>query len=217
MEIGILGTGAVGRTIGTKLISLGHSVTMGSRTSDNEKAAEWVHQNGPNALQGTFADAAAFGNIIFNCTKGMITLDILKMAGAENLRNKILVDITNPLDFTKGFPPTLTVCNDDSLGEQIQRAFPDTLVVKALNTMNCNIMVDPMIVNDGDHNVFICGNDAGAKNTVTDLLRSFGWLDDNIIDLGDISNSRGTEQVLPLWVRLMGVVGNAMFQFKVVK
>jgi predicted dinucleotide-binding enzyme len=137
MRIGILGTGMVGQAIGSKLIQLGHEVKMGSRTADNEKATQWVKANGVRASQGTFADAAAFGEILFNCTAGMASLDALRMAGPANLKDKILIDIANPLDFSKGMPPTLAICNTDSLGEQIQRAFPDVKVVKTLNTMNC--------------------------------------------------------------------------------
>lgn len=216
-KIAVLGTGMVGKVMGSKLLSLGHEVRMGSRTADNEKAAAWVAENGSAASQGTFADAAGFGEIIFNCTKGMHTLDILTSAGTENMAGKVLIDVTNPLDFTHGFPPTLTVCNDNSLGEQIQAAFPETRVVKALNTMNCEIMVNPDMVNAGEHDVFICGNDAEAKDVVIHLLQSFGWKSEHIWDLGDITQSRGTEQLLPLWVRLMGKVGSANFQFQVVR
>lgn len=217
MKIGILGTGSVGKTLGSRLVQLGHEVKMGSRTPDNEKAAEWVSQSGHAASQGTFGDAAAFGELLFNCTKGMAVLEILNSAGAENLRGKVLVDVSNPLDSNQGFPPPLTVCNNNSLGEEIQRHFPETLVVKALNTMNCKIMADPMLVNNGQHHVFLCGNDAGAKEQVIQLLQSFGWKSANIIDLGDISNARGTEMLLPLWLRLMPVMDSAMFQFQLVK
>jgi 8-hydroxy-5-deazaflavin:NADPH oxidoreductase len=217
-KFAVLGTGMVGKTIGNKLVELGHKVMMGSRTHNNEKAAEWVakHSHG-NALQGTFEDASRFGDYIFNCTKGMMALEILDSANVENLNGKILIDITNPLDFTNGFPPTLTVSNSNSLGEQIQAKFPEVKVVKALNTMNCNIMVNPKLVNQGDHDTFICGNDEHARKWVTELLTQFGWEAKHIIDLGDISNSRGTEQLLPMWVRLMGAVGSPMFQFKIVQ
>ena len=216
-KIAVLGTGMVGQTIGKKMIELGYEVMMGSRTADNEKAATWVKECGPDASQGTFAQAAQFADIAFNCTKGMHCLEILAMAGEQNLDGKILIDLSNPLDFTRGFPPTLTLCNDNSLGEEIQREFPRTRVVKALNTMNCNIMVNTSLVNKGDHDVFICGNDAEAKKACTDLLVEMGWSLEHVFDLGDITNSRGTEQLLPLWVRLMGVVGSPMFQFKIVR
>ncbi|MGC8785631.1 MAG: NADPH-dependent F420 reductase, partial [Armatimonadota bacterium] len=146
MNIGILGTGMVGQAIGAKLVELGHEVRMGSRTADNEKAAQWVAAHGPRASQGTFADAAKFGELLFNCTAGVASLQALEMAGAANLKGKILVDVANPLDFSRGMPPSLAVCNTDSLGEQIQLAFPEARVVKTLNTVNCNVMVNPALV-----------------------------------------------------------------------
>ncbi len=215
MKIGVLGTGMVGTTIGTKLVQLGHDVMMGSRSKTNEKAAAWVKASGPRASQGTFADATRFGEILFNCTHGMASLEALKMAGAENLRGKILLDLSNPLDFSKGMPPTLSVCNTDSLAEQIQRMFPDAKVVKTLNTMNCKLMVNPSLV-PGDHDVFVSGNDKTAKAKVSEILKSwFGWK--TVIDLGDISTARGVEQLLPLWLRLLGNFGTANFNIKIVK
>ncbi len=201
MRIGILGTGTVGNTLGTKLVELGHDVKMGSRTTSNEKAAEWVKStHSSKASQGSFADAASFGEVLLNCTPGSLCLEVLKMAGAENIRGKILVDVSNPLDFSKGMPPALTVANTDSVGEQIQRTFPDAKVVKALNTVAAPVMVNPRIV-PGDHDIFVCGNDSGAKDRVKKILGDFGWI--NIIDLGDITNSRGMEMWLALWIRLM--------------
>ena len=215
MKIGILGTGMVGSAIGTKLVSLGHDVKMGSRTNNNAKGAEWVKANGSKASQGTFADTAAFGEMLFNCTHGMASLDALKQAGAQNLKGKILVDVANSLDFSKGMPPSLAVCNTDSLGEQIQRDFPDVKVVKALNTVNCSLMVNPSAVK-GDHDLFICGNDAQAKTKVVDILKNwFGWK--SVIDLGDITGARATEMLLPIWVRLMGLYQSPNFNFKIVK
>jgi 8-hydroxy-5-deazaflavin:NADPH oxidoreductase len=215
MKIGVLGTGMVGEAIGTKLVQLGHEVKMGSRTANNDKGAAWTKQNGTKASHGTFADAAAFGEILFNCTSGGASLDALRMAGADNLKGKVLIDIANPLDFSRGMPPSLLVCNTDSLGEQIQRAFPEAKVVKSLNTMNCNLMVNPALLPD-EHVVFVSGNDAGAKATVTTILKDwFGW--QSVIDLGDITTARGTEMVLPLWVSLMGKVGSPLFNFKIVK
>jgi predicted dinucleotide-binding enzyme len=213
-NIAILGTGMVGDAIGSKLVSLGHKVMMGSRTANNEKAAAWTERNGDLASNGTFADAATFGEIIFNCTQGQVSLEALQLAGRENLQGKILVDVANPLDFSKGMPPSLSVCNTDSLGEVIQRQFTDVKVVKALNTMNCQLMVNPGLLAEPG-NVFICGNDAGAKAEVESLLKSFGWK--KIIDLGDISAARGTEQILPIWVRLMGKLGTSMFNFSIVQ
>lgn len=215
MKIGILGTGVVGNTIGAKLIQLGHQVKMGSRTADNPKAAEWVQQNGKSASQGAFADAAAFGEINFNCTSGMASLDALKQAGTENLRGKILIDIANPLDFSHGMPPTLSVCNTDSLGEQIQRTFPDAKVVKTLNTVTCNVMVNPALVK-GDHDIFVSGNDAAAKAQVSTILKEwFGW--QSIIDLGDITTARSAEMLVVVWVTLMMKFQTPIFNFKVVR
>ena len=216
MKIAVLGTGVVGRTIGTKLVSLGHEVVMGSRTADNADAAEWAAEVGTGASHGTFADAGARGEMIINCTAGIGSLDALTSVGSEHLAGKVVADISVPLDFSGGFPPSLFVCNTDSLGEQIQRAFPEALVVKTLNTMNCVVMVDPATV-PGDHSVFVSGNDAGAKARVRDLLESFGWGQDRIIDLGDITTSRGTEMYLPLWLRLFGALDTASFNIKVVR
>jgi 8-hydroxy-5-deazaflavin:NADPH oxidoreductase len=218
MQIGILGTGMVGQTLGTALIAKGHEVMMGSRDKNNPKAAEWTSKNGNNASAGTFADAADFAGILFNCTKGEYALQALELAGKENLKHKLLIDVSNPLDFSKGMPPTLFMVNDTSLGETIQAAYPDTQVVKALNTLSCFVMVDPDKVNNGDHNLFICGNDDSAKQKVSQLLHdSFNWKLQNIIDLGDITNSRGTEQLLPLWIRLWGVLKTSDFNFKIAR
>ena len=163
MKIAILGTGMVGTTIGTKLASLGHEVKLGSRTATNEKAAAWVAATGGTASAGTFADAAAFGALVFNCTSGGGSLEALQAAGAANLAGKVLVDISNPLQFSAGKPPSLFVCNTDSLGEQIQLAFPETKVVKSLNTMNCNLMVNPGLLAGGEHSVFVAGNARGRR------------------------------------------------------
>lgn len=214
VRIGILGTGVVGQTLGGKLVELGHEVKLGSRTSANEKAGKWVGQHGSRASQGTFAEAASFGEMVFNCTSGIVSLEALRSAGSTNLAGKVLVDVANPLDFSHGMPPTLSVSNSDSLAEQIQRAFPDAKVVKALNTMTAGVMVNPSSV-PGDHDVFICGNDAGAKSQVSDLLRSFGWR--TIVDLGDITGARGAEMLLPIWLRLMGTFKTATFNFHIAR
>jgi predicted dinucleotide-binding enzyme len=216
MRIGVLGTGMVGRTIGSKLVELGHEVRMGSRTADNEDAAGWVASAGTNASKGTFADAAAFGELNFNCTSGGASLDALRAAGAENLAHKVLVDVANTLDFSEGRPPSLLVTTKESLGEQIQSAFPRGRVVKTLNTMNCEVMVDPEKV-PGEHDVFLSGNDDAAKRKVRELLESFGWPAEHILDLGDITTARGPELYVPLWLRLWGVVGGPHFNIKVVR
>lgn len=215
MNIAVLGTGMVGTTIANKLVQLGHQVMMGSRQAGNEKALAWVKEAGDKASQGAFADAARFGEMIFNCTLGQGTLEALQMAGADNLKGKILIDITNPLDFSNGMPPTLFTGNTDSLGEMIQRAFPETKVVKALNTINCEVMVNPSRI-PGEHAVFMSGNDAGAKSQVADILKNwFGWK--QVIDLGDISTARGTESYLALWIRLWGAMQTPDFNIQIVK
>jgi predicted dinucleotide-binding enzyme len=215
MKIGVLGTGMVGHAIGTKLVQLGHEVKMGARSAANEKAAQWVQASGAGASQGTFADAAAFGEIVFNCTSGGASLEVLRQAGADNLQGKVLIDIANPLDFSHGMPPSLSVCNTDSLGEQIQRAFPEVRVVKSLNTVNCNLMVNAALL-PGEHIMFVSGNDADAKAQVTSILKDwFGWK--AVIDLGDITSARATEMTLPIWVSLMGKLGTPMFNFAIVK
>ena len=213
MEIGVLGTGMVGQTIGSKLVQLGHQVMLGSRTAANPRAIAWANEEGsPHALYGTFKNAAKFGTIVFNCTLGAASLEALQQVGVENLKGKILIDVSNPIDYS-GEGLTLTVCNTDSLGEQIQRAFPETRVVKTLNTMNCNLMVAPDKV-PGRTNVFVSGNDLKAKETVTEILRDwFGWK--SIIDLGDITTSRGVEMYLVLWSSLRHVVTAERFNIKV--
>jgi predicted dinucleotide-binding enzyme len=214
MRIGILGTGVVGQTIGSKLVQLGHDVMLGSRSATNEKAAKWVADNGAGARQGAFADAASFGEIVFNCTSGHVSLEALSAAGAANLDGKVIVDVSNPLDFSKGFPPTLTVCNTDSIAEQIQSAFPNSKIVKTLNTMTAAVMVTPSLV-AGEHDVFVSGHDAGAKQRVSDLLRSFGWRTN--IHLGDVTSARGAEMILPLWLRLMGAFKSPIMNFHIAR
>jgi predicted dinucleotide-binding enzyme len=213
MRIGVLGSGPVGQAIGAKLVHLTHDVMLGSRTP--EKLREWVTRVGNRARVGSFPEAAAHGELVFNCTAGAASLEVLRLVGAAHLDGKVLVDVANPLDFSQGVPPTLAVCNTDSLGERIQRAFPAARVVKALNTMNASVMTDPEALGGGDHHVFVCGNDAGAKAQVTALLRAFGWR--NILDLGDITGARATEMLLPIWLRLWGVLGTPRFNLKVVQ
>ena len=214
MNIGVLGTGVVGQTIGSKLVQLGHDVMMGSRDEANPKAVIWTKQEGHNALFGTFANAAAFGEIIFNCTYGSASLDALHQAGAQNMKGKVLIDTSNPLDYSNEIW-TLTVCNTDSLGEQIQRAFPETRVVKTLNTINCDVMVDPnKLLEKTD--VFVSGNSADAKATVIKILHDwFGWR--SVIDLGDITTSRGVEMYAILWRNLRLATSSHRFNIKVVR
>ncbi|HEY1538769.1 MAG TPA: NAD(P)-binding domain-containing protein [Solirubrobacteraceae bacterium] len=210
MHIGVLGTGTVGRTLAQALVDRGHEVRMGARQAGNEKAVAWAEQAGPLASEGSFADAAAIGELIFNATAGTASLEALRAAGAEQLAGKVLVDVANPLDASNGFPPTLSVCNDDSLGESIQRAFPDVRVVKALNTVTADLMVRPSLV-PGTHTMFVCGDDGAAKDQARLLLEEFGWPAGSILDLGDITNARGMEMYVALWVRLYGALGSAVF------
>ena len=214
MRIGVLGTGEVGNRLGTKLASLGHEVKMGSLTAQNPKAMAWAKASGAKASAGTFADAAKHGEVVFNCTAGSASLEALKQAGASNLRGKVLIDVSNPLDFSKGMPPSLTLCNTDSLAEQIQRSFPEAKVVKSLNTTSNPVMVNPGLIR-GEHDVFVCGNDPQAKAKVVEILRSFGWK--NPIDLGDLTAARGLEMILPLWVRLMMTFQNPIFNFRIAR
>lgn len=214
MHIGVLGTGTVGRTLAQALVDHGHEVRMGARAAGNEGAVAWADRSGPLASEGSFADAAGFGELAFNATAGAASLEALEAAGAEQLAGKVLVDVANPLDFSEGMPPTLTVCNDDSLGERIQRAFPEVRVVKALNTVTAAVMVQPDLV-PGQHTVFICGDDDAAKTQVTVLLEEFGWVAGSILDLGDITAARGMEMYLPLWLRLYGATGTALLNVDV--
>ncbi len=227
MKIGILGTGIVGQTIGGKLLELGHDVIVGTRDVAQTMArtdpdpyglppfSVWLKQH-PGAKVGTLADAARHAELAINATNGMGSLEALNQAGEANLNGKILVDISNPLDFSRGMPPALSVCNTDSLGEQIQRAFPEVKVVKTLNTVTASLMVNPRQLAGGEHHIFISGNDAGAKTQVTNWLTTwFGWK--YILDLGDITTARGTEMYLPIWLRLWGALGTGMFNIQVVR
>jgi predicted dinucleotide-binding enzyme len=202
MRIAVLGTGVVGRTIAGKLRELGHDVLVGSRAAGEDAVS--------------FSDAAAHGELVFNCTNGNASLEALRAAGEENLAGKVLVDVANALDFSEGSPPRVGVTSGGSLGEQIQRAFPDTKVVKALNTVNANVMVDPSLV-PGEHELFVCGDDAAAKAQVVELLESFGWPAEHVLDLGEISAARGQEAYVALWVQLMGVVGTPAFNIHIAR
>ena len=225
MKIAVLGTGMVGQTIAARLAGLGHEVTVGTRDPQGTLARTEPDGMGnpaypvwgaahPEVRLATFADAAAGAELVVNATSGHGALPALEAAGADNLAGKVLLDISNPLDFSGGFPPTLFVKDTDSLGEQVQRAFPDALVVKTLNTLNADLMVDPASLGEAS-SVFVSGNDETAKATVTELLTSFGHTD--VIDLGDISTARGTEMLLPVWLRLMGALGTAAFNFRIVR
>lgn len=226
MDVAVLGTGMVGRVIAAKFAELGHTVSIGTRDVDalmkrteadgrgNKPFVEWAAEN-PSVTPASFADAAAKAEIIINATSGGASLDALRAAGESNLEGKVVIDLANPLDTSQGMPPSLSVCNTDSLGEQIQRAFPGARVVKTLNTVNALLMVDPQQLAGGDHTIFMSGNDQGAKDQVREILASFGWKD--IADLGDITTARGPEMYLPLWLRMWSLAGSPMFQIKLVR
>jgi len=226
LRFGILGTGVVGKTIAARLADLGHEVMVGTRAPEetmsrtepdpygNPPFSAWQKEH-PEVRLGMFAEAAAHGEMIVNATAGAASLEVLEQAGEDNLNGKALIDIANPLDFSKGMPPTLSVSNTDSLGEQIQRRFPEVKVVKTLHTMNAYLMVNPAQLAAADHTVFVSGGDPEAKGRVSELLRSLGWTD--IIDLGDITTARGTEMLLPIWLRLFGALQRPIFNFKIVR
>jgi hypothetical protein len=217
MRIAVLGTGMVGRTVAGRLVELDHHVVMGSRDAGNPHAAGWLAtQPAGRAETGTFADAAAHGELVVNATSGVASLAALAAAGEENLAGKVLLDVANPLDFSQGMPPSLTVVNTDSLGERIQRAHPRARVVKALNTVNADLMVHPELIED-EHHVFVCGDDPAAKGTVAQLLGELGWPESSVVDLGGIAAARGTEMYLALWLALAQATGTARFNIKVVR
>jgi predicted dinucleotide-binding enzyme len=225
MNIAVLGTGMVGQAIAARLDDLGHTVVVGTRDPEatsartepdgmgNPPFSAWQAGH-PGVGLATFADAAAGAELIVNASSGAASLDVLGLAGADNLAGKVLVDIANPLDFSQGFPPTLSVKDTDSLGEQIQRAFPETKVVKTLNTLTASLMVAPASLGEST-SVFVSGDDAQAKATVVALLETFGH--DDVIDLGALETARGTEMLLPVWLRLMGALGTGTFNFKIVR
>lgn len=228
MKIGIFGTGMVGQALAAKLQKLEHDVMIGTRDVEakmadtepdnygNPPLSEWIKDHEKVTL-GTFEEVAKHGELLINATAGTASIKVLEAAGAKNLADKILIDIANPLDFSEGMPPSLSVCNTDSLGEQIQHKFPNVKVVKTLNTVNAHVMVAPDKV-PGDHNLFICGNDITAKEKVVEYLGDwFGWSKDVVLDLGDITSARATEMLLPIWIRLYGKFENPMFNFNIVQ
>lgn len=226
MRIAVLGTGTVGRTLAARFADIGHDVVVGTRdpaaTLGRSEPDAWGSPafpawlaGHPRVRLGSFADAAAQGEIVVNATNGAGSIAALSLAGPGNLSGKVLIDVSNPLDFSHGMPPTLFVKDTDSLGEQIQRAFPAARVVKTLNTMTAALQAEPAQLAGGAHSVFVSGNDAAAKATVTDLLVSLGHTD--VIDLGDISTARGTEMYLPLWLRLWGALGTPILNVRVVR
>lgn len=217
MRYAVLGTGSAGRTIAGRLAELGHEAMVGTRDPEATRVrpeyAEWAAAH-PGVGLATYADAAAAAGIVVNATNGAAAIDVLTLAGRDRLAGKVLIDVSNPLDFSQGMPPTLLVKDSDSLAEQIQRAFPQARVVKTLNTMNAEVMVHPDVLSDPG-TAFVSGNDPDAKAAATQMLAEFGHTD--IIDLGDLSTARGAEMLLPIWVRLMGLMGTARFNFKIVR
>jgi predicted dinucleotide-binding enzyme len=217
MKVAILGTGQVGNLIGSKLIETGHQVMMGGREANNQKGLGFVKNNSENASYGTFAEAASFGEIIFNATNGKFGLDALKLMNTD-LAEKIIIDVANPLDFSTK-PPTLIpeFANTNSIGESIQNLFPKAKVVKTLNTLAMALAVNPRQLNNGDHSLFVAGNDENAKTKTITLLTEFGWNIDNIIDIGDITAARAMESYLILMVRLSMALKVPMHNIKVIR
>ena len=225
MRIAVLGTGGVGRTIAGALVALGHDVEIGTRDPEALAARTEPDGMGNPPFSVWHADHAgivvrAFGglgegvDLFVNATMGTGSIAALEAVGAERLAGRTILDISNPLDFSKGFPPSLFVSNTDSLAEQIQAAVPESRVVKSLNTVTAALMVDPMALADGEHTMFVCGNDDGAKEEVTGLLRELGWR--HIVDLGDLSAARALEMYVPLWLRLFQATGTPMVNVSVV-
>ncbi|OGK20937.1 NADP oxidoreductase [Candidatus Roizmanbacteria bacterium RIFCSPHIGHO2_01_FULL_39_8] len=224
MKIAVLGTGMVGRAHAAKLAELGHEVTIGTRdvaktTSEtkpdqmgNPPFSQWQKEHSHVKLE-TFENAVKNTDMILEALHGAVAVEVLK-ALESSLTGKILIDIANPLDFSKGMPPSLFVSNTDSLGEQIQNTLPKTRVVKTFNTMNAMLQINPQMLANGEHHIFTSGNDADAKGKVTELLTSYGWK--HIIDLGDITTARGTEMMMPFWLRLWGSLKTPMFNYRIV-
>lgn len=216
MRIGVLGSGQVGRAIGSRLVADGHEVRLGSRTTDNEAASAWADEHGHAASHGTFADATAHGELLVNATQGTASLDALATADPSDLAGKVLVDIANPLVAHEDGSRTLALPDTTSLAEEIQRAHPDARVVKALSTMHNRVMVDPGRL-PGTHVLFLCGDDPDAKQTVRDLLASWGWTGEMVLDLGDVTAARGIEMLIPLWVRIYQTLGTPDFNFAIAR
>jgi predicted dinucleotide-binding enzyme len=212
MRIAVLGTGMVGRTLAPAFDRLGHEVVVGTRSPEATRERDDWALDLPLA---PYAEVAEGVDLVVNATSGNVSLKALEAVGAEALAGKVILDVANPLDFSAGFPPTLTVKDTDSLAEQIQQAFPDARVVKSLNIVNCVVMVDPGRVGDGDTTMFVAGDDAGARQVVVSLLEELGWRD--VIEFEQLSAARGMEMWLPLWIRLIGRLGTADFNLKIVR
>ena len=223
MKIGIIGSGVVAQTLGIKLIGQGHDLVLGTRDPnklDDKKTfgatlREWTSQTEGRARIATFKEAAAHGELLINATSGVVSLEALELAAADQVGSKILLDVANELDASKGMPPAVLASQEHCLAERVQATFPNLKVVKSLNTISAPVMVDPKAVGGGDHTVFVSGDDAGAKATVVGLLKSFGWTD--VLDLGALSSARGPEMYLALWVRLYGATQTGLLNIKVVR
>jgi len=226
MNIGIIGSGTVAQTLGERLLQVGQQVMISSRDPDAAKdlgergvlpaAVAWAtaqYDQGRPAAAGTFAEAASFGELLVNATAGTGSLAALAAADPADIDGKILLDLSNPLDFSQGMPPRLSVCNDDSLAEQIQAAYPTARVVKTLNTVTVAVMVDPAQLGE-ETELFVAGNDPGARTWVADtVLRDWlGWT--RIVDLGDLTGARALEMYLPLWLRLWGATGTPLLNVR---
>ncbi|MBR3111510.1 MAG: NAD(P)-binding domain-containing protein [Prevotella sp.] len=214
MKYGVLGTGDVAQTIASKLVELGHEVMMGSRTANNEKAVAWAAANGDKASCGTFADAAAFGERVFNCVQGIHAIEALEAAGKDNLKGKILIDQSNPYVYKDGHISLKAEYTENTcLGEEVQKLLPDTKVVKTLNYLGSVMMTNPGELSEPVTG-FYCGNDAEAKEAVRQILADFGWQE--TFDMGDISMSRYTEMLGAFWVPVYGQIGHMHWGFRLV-
>jgi predicted dinucleotide-binding enzyme len=213
MNVAILGTGDVGRALGRGFITLGHTVKMGARDARNEKALAWAREMGAKASVGTFGDAASSGEVVVLATLGVANESVITMAGPENFRGKVLIDTTNPLDFSSGMPPKLAVSGNDSAGERVQRLLPEAYVVKAFNTVGNAFMFRPHFP-DGPPDMFICGNDDDAKTRVAAILTDFGW---GVVDAGGIESSRYLEAMCMVWVLSAMRTNNWNQAFKLLK
>ena len=203
-RVGVLGTGVVGRRLAAGFRGRGHEVIIGSRDPDKPELREWLSADGTGIRSGTFAEAAAASQLLVLAVLGDAAEQVIQDAGRESFAGKVVIDAMNPLDFSGGFPPKLSISGEDSLGERVQRALPDASVVKAFNIIGNPYFVDPSF-SDGEPTMLIAGNDADAKRRVTDLLADFGWSD--IVDIGGIDGSRELEAICIAWVKIGGVRG----------
>jgi predicted dinucleotide-binding enzyme len=221
MKVGIIGSGVVAQTLGAKLVELGHDVVLGTRDPkklDEKKNMagtlnEWLASVKNKAKIVTFKEAAAHGEILINATHGQASVDALKMAEADKVGPKVLIETANELDFSKGMPPRALSSQDRSVAINIQKAFPNLKVVKSLNTIGANLMVNPKALKGGEHTMFMSGNDKDAKVKVSEILKSFGWTD--IMDLGPIEMAHGQEMLMAMWVALYSSLQNGMIGIKV--